>query len=118
MSSVDENFSSRIFEERKRLGLSQAKAGEACGVSREIWGRYESGKAIPGGEVLFLFAAAGADVAYILAGARSGSVAPPALKPREAALLDNYRHCPQEGQEALEKTSAALAKSSGKARCA
>lgn len=31
------------------------------------------------------------------------------LLPREAALLDNYRHCPPEGRDALEKTSALLA---------
>lgn len=32
------------------------------------------------------------------------------LKPDEAALLDNYRHSPPEGQNAIQTTSAALAK--------
>jgi len=64
-----------------------------------------------GTEVLALFAAAGSDVLYILTGQRAGAVAPPPpLKPDEAALLDNYRHSPPEGQAAIRATSAALAK--------
>lgn len=66
------NFSShcppRIKEERLRLGLSQAQAAEKTGVSREMWGRYERGDAIPGGEVLFSFALVGADIQYLLTG--------------------------------------------------
>lgn len=34
-------------------------------------GKYENGRAVPGGEVLFLLAKAGADVSYILTGART-----------------------------------------------
>lgn len=78
MSSREENFFSlaslRLVEERKALALSQAGAGEACGVSREMWGKYERGQAVPGGEVLFAFAARGADVQYILTGTRSASL--------------------------------------------
>lgn len=55
-------------EERKRLGLSQADAAARCDVSREVWGRYERGTAVPGGEVLFSFAHIGADIQYILTG--------------------------------------------------
>lgn len=62
----------RLAEERKRMGLSQVEAGEVCGVSREMWGKYERGKAALGGEVLFHFAVAGADVQYILTGQRQG----------------------------------------------
>lgn len=69
------NFSShcapRIKEERLRLGLSQVQVAEKSGVSREMWGRYERGDAIPGGEVLFSFAIAGADIQYVLTGIRS-----------------------------------------------
>ncbi len=71
-----DNFSSdiapRISEERVRLGLTQEGAATACGVSREMWGRYERGGAAMGGECLRAFAVAGADVLYILNGARSG----------------------------------------------
>jgi transcriptional regulator with XRE-family HTH domain len=63
--------SERLKSERIRLGLNQAQAGELCGVSREMWGKYERGDAVPGGEVLFSFVAAGADVQYIFTGIRS-----------------------------------------------
>ncbi|MFA7238726.1 MAG: hypothetical protein WC091_01330 [Sulfuricellaceae bacterium] len=45
----------------------------------------------------------------LIAAAIAGGGPMPALNHREAALLDNYRHCPPEGQEVLEKTSAAFA---------
>ena len=109
--------SPRVIEERKRLGWSQEAAGRACGVSREMWGKYERGKAEMGTEVLALFAASGADVLYILTGQRSGSAAS-AIKPDEAALLDNYRHSPEEQQRLLRETSAAFAKSHSKKRSA
>jgi len=57
-------------------------------------------------DVLSKFAAAGADVGYILTGTYARS---PELTPREAALLDNYRHSPEEARRNLEKTSALLA---------
>ncbi len=102
--------SPRVAEERKRLGLSQEAAGQTCGVSREMWGKYERGKAVMGTEVLSLFAAAGADVLYILTVQRSGAVASaPALKPDEAALLDNYRHSPEDQKRLLRETGAAFA---------
>ncbi len=62
----------RITEERKRLGLNQETAGEKCGVSREMWGKYERGKAAMGGDVLMHFANVGADVQYVLTGVRQG----------------------------------------------
>lgn len=62
----------RVSEERKRLKLSQDEAGLACGVSREMWGRYERGKAIMGTEVLQKFGEAGADVSYVVTGVRHG----------------------------------------------
>lgn len=107
------NFSShcgdRVLEERERLGLSQASAGELCGVSREMWGKYERGKASMGTEVLSKFVLAGADALYVLTGQRGQSVAASALKPDEAALLDNYRHSPPDQQRLLKETSAAFA---------
>ncbi|GFM85392.1 hypothetical protein PSCICO_07910 [Pseudomonas cichorii] len=61
----------RLKAERARLGLNQASAASLCGVSREIWGRYERGTTVPGGDVLFSFAQAGADVQFILTGSSS-----------------------------------------------
>jgi transcriptional regulator with XRE-family HTH domain len=60
----------RIKEERVRLGLLQEQAGANTGVSREMWGRYERGKAVPGSDVLSMFAAIGADADYIVTGKR------------------------------------------------
>ncbi len=99
------NFNSlaapRIKEERERLGLTQAEAGDRCGVSREIWGKYERGKAAPGGEVLFAFAQIGGDIQYILTGQRVSGTLPP----REAALLDNYRHSDDQGKRTIESVA-------------
>lgn len=86
----------RLKAERKRLGLNQAGAAEQCGVSREIWGRYERGLAVPGGEVLFSFANAGADVQYILTGVRS-SVA----SVEERLVLERFRSSPQNLKDAV-----------------
>jgi len=79
--------SPRITEERKRLKLGQAAAGATCGVSREMWGKYERGLAAMGGDVLLEFAQAGADAQYILTGNRSAT----ALSADEQVLLDGYR---------------------------
>lgn len=72
------NFSSqsglRIKEERKRLGLSQEMAGKACGVSREMWGKYERGQAVMGTKVLEMFSEIGADAGYVLSGKRASQV--------------------------------------------
>lgn len=105
MSTKNENFYSllppRVKEERERLGLTQAGIAMKCGVSREMWGKYERGQAIPGGDVLFSFAQAGADVQYIITGQRSGE----RLPNREASLLDNYRHSDERGKKFIEQTA-------------
>lgn len=105
------NFNSlaapRIKEERDRLGLTQAEAGDRCGVSREIWGKYERGQAVPGGDVLFAFAQAGADIQYILTGQRASRTLPP----RESALLDNYRHSDDQGKRVIESVAGLAAQS-------
>lgn len=84
--------SARMQEERKRLGLKQAEVAAGCGVSREVWGRYERGVAAPGGEVLYAFANLGADVQYILTGSHA---APAALPADEQLLLERYRKSPE-----------------------
>lgn len=110
MSSIDENNISlaagRLKEERKRLGMSQQSAAETCDVSREMWGKYERGQSVPGGEVLFAFAAAGADVQYILTGVRTGTAEPQArfaLTPRKQKLLDLIEMLDEKGQEEIQE---------------
>ncbi|MGD8174810.1 helix-turn-helix domain-containing protein [Marinimicrobium sp. ARAG 43.8] len=97
----------RIKEERLRLGLNQAEIAHETGVSREMWGKYERGQATPGGEVLFAFAAAGADIQYIMTGNR---VSAPSLSPRASALLDNYQQLCDDDQRALERLASAIQK--------
>lgn len=70
MSIHGETFSSRLREERGRLGYSQAQVSEICGVSREVWGRYETGKTMPGADVLLKFTEEGADILYLMTGSR------------------------------------------------
>jgi transcriptional regulator with XRE-family HTH domain len=108
-------ISARLVEERKRLNLNQAEAGAVCGVSREMWGKYERGKAVMGTEVLAKFATTNADVLYILTGQRSGTST---LKPEEEALVDNYRNCTPEGQKIVRAASSAGAKQEVKGKAA
>lgn len=103
----------RIKDERQRLGLSQAQVADKTGISREMWGKYERGVAVPGGEVLFSFAAAGADIQYIMTGDRSPSSAE-SLSPRAAALLDNFEHMGDEDKRALERLADAVQKPQAK----
>ena len=103
----------RLREERERLGLSQPALADICGVTMRSQRNYEKGDRQPDASYLAAVSAAGADVLYILTGQRSGAVAPtPALKPDEAALLDNYRHSSPEGKKAIKATSDALAQPS------
>ncbi|POG12888.1 hypothetical protein BGP82_00010 [Pseudomonas putida] len=81
----------RMQEERKRLKLKQVEAATQCGVSREVWGRYERGVAVPGGEVLYAFANLGADAQYILTGERRSLQRCPEIPADEQLLLDSYR---------------------------
>ena len=102
------NIFERLKEERLRLGLNQAQAGDLCGVQRETWSRYESGKLSPGMEVLAAIAAAGADVQYILTGLRAVPSVE-TLSPRKKALLDNYENTDDRGREAIEQLASAQA---------
>jgi len=83
----------RLAAERKRLDLSQEAAAKLCGVSREMWGKYERAKASMGTEVLAAFAVAGADALYILTGARTENTA---HSPMELAFLRNCRALPSQ----------------------
>lgn len=98
------NIFERLKEERLRLGLNQAQAGDLCGVQRETWSRYESGKLSPGMEVLAAIAAAGADVQYILTGIRAMPISQ-----RHKALIDNYENTDEFGKRIIEATASEAA---------
>lgn len=65
----DSLFGARLKAERKRLNLTQKAAATAAGVSREMFGKYELGKATPGGEVLFKLGEGGFDLEFLRTGA-------------------------------------------------
>ncbi|EAM8501392.1 helix-turn-helix transcriptional regulator [Salmonella enterica] len=96
----------RIREERKRLklNLTQAQAAMICGISREMWGKYERGQAMPGGDVLLSFAEAGADIQYILLGEVRLTE-----NQEEKALLENYRAMNEAARLNMQAVSAAFA---------
>lgn len=89
--NFDSHCANRLKNERKRLGLNQASIAELCGISREIWGKYERGIAVPGGNVLCSLALNGANVQYILTGEETGGVA---LTRDELELVNHFRVAP------------------------
>lgn len=125
-SEIVEELHIRLRNELDRLGLSMAEAARRIDEEdsqglRDVC----SGRKRASAELVAKLATTGADVLYILTGVRSG-VAPvlgveeeragysvEVLSREEQALLDNYRHCPKDGQEAIKATSAAFAKSRG-----
>lgn len=100
-----------------RGAATQKDFADLLGVGRTSVVRYESGERMP--DAVFIAqinAVLGIDPIWLLTGARAAAPPGPALAPDEAALLDNYRHSPPEGQTALKTTSAALAQCPTKAR--
>ena len=83
-------FPLRLKEERLRLGLSQDEAAVLCGVSREMWGKYERGTGDPASSKLIAFCNAGADVSFLFTGIRTIST----LDDNERLLLNSYRAAP------------------------
>ncbi|SNS05952.1 Helix-turn-helix [Humidesulfovibrio mexicanus] len=81
------------------------------GVSRMTLIRYEKGERQPDADFLkTIVAEFGVDGSWLLLG--DGDLPSIKLTPREAALLDNYRHCPDDAQRNLETMGALLAQSS------
>ena len=80
-------FPLRLKEERLRLNISQDEAAALCGVSREMWGKYERGVGDPASSKLIAFGNAGADLSFIFTGVRTIST----LDDGERLLLNHYR---------------------------
>ncbi len=110
------SFGTRLAEERKKLGMNQTAFGALGGVTKTSQVNYESGSRSPDAEYWEAIARAGADVQYILTGIRAGgAIASPTasytvLSPREAALVDNYRHIHDEGDKRCVERTAQLAR--------
>jgi transcriptional regulator with XRE-family HTH domain len=110
----DDSWNERLREQRTALGFSQEQAGKAAGVSREMWSRYESGRATVGMDVLQRIAAVGFDVLYVLTGQsplRAAEPSPPAISRRGRTLLENYLACDEDGQKAIERMATLEAQS-------
>jgi transcriptional regulator with XRE-family HTH domain len=61
----------RIAEERDRLRKGQLEVAEYCGLSRDMWSRYERGMTAIRENYLTKFAELGADIDFIRTGLRS-----------------------------------------------
>ena len=107
------DISTRLQEERKRLGLTQEAVAAQLGATKRSVINWEGGAALPGAEVLARYAAAGADVLYILTGQRAGGAsAPPpprAVSEGDRVLLDNFHAAPAQVQAGVKTTLGAFA---------
>jgi transcriptional regulator with XRE-family HTH domain len=112
MSINKVNIYSHLKSERKRLGYSQADMATECSVSREMWGKYERGESIPGGEVFFHLFELGADVNYILSGKRGVSFANHEMPSYNGAeidlIVDAFKNTDDVGKKALIAVAASL----------
>jgi len=125
------DFSLRLREERKRLGLSQEELATIGGVKLNAQSNYENGKRAPDADYLARVAARGLDVGFLFTGERSPVVKAPAangesITPKEkdtvmravtreeAALLDNYEAADERGRAAARSVLDALAQSQPK----
>ena len=114
------DISTRLQEERKRLGLTQEAVAAQLGATKRSVINWEGGAALPGAEVLARYAAAGADVLYILTGQRAGGAsAPPpprAVSEGDRILLDNFHAAPAQVQAGVKTALGAFAPGGGTRR--
>lgn len=67
-----EDFGKRLKEERERLGFTQGKFAELCGVGRTAQFNYERGERHPGSLYLDAAEKLGVDVHYVFTATRTG----------------------------------------------
>lgn len=90
MSYDSNSISGRFAQERQRLNLGVQELADLCEVSRQQINRIERAGNTPGGDLLALFAKAGADVGYVLTGESSRRIDLNLLGLSEAALRYAY----------------------------
>jgi len=77
----------RLKSERLSIDVqSQAKMAELVGISREMWGKYERGAAMPGAEVFIRLEKLGFDIGYVISGKRT-----PSISDEEMLVLTAWR---------------------------
>lgn len=97
------NLGARLKEERERLGMSQPEFAEIAGAKKHAQINWEKGVATPNGAAFESWSKIGVDVLYVITGQRIAPVETKQINPREAALLDNYRHCDEEDKKAIDR---------------
>jgi transcriptional regulator with XRE-family HTH domain len=109
------NFSLRLKQERRRLGMNQADFGNAGGVLKQAQSNYEKGLRYPDASYLAGIAEVGVDVLYLLTG-RTSDPATLALDPDEERLLAGYRELkPREKRGVLGLVAAIIVAPEGEA---
>lgn len=81
------DFGKRLKEERERIGLSQAKFAEACGVGKTAQYTYERGDREPSCSYMTAAGRLGVDVLYLLTGLARGFSEEEAKRPNIARLI-------------------------------
>ena len=111
-------ISFRLQEERKQLCLTQEALAAKLGATKRSVINWEGGAALPGAEVLAKYAAAGADVLYILTGQRQGGAAAPppprAVSEGDRILLENFHAAPAQVQAGVKTALGAFTPGAGR----
>lgn len=81
------DFGKRLKEERERIGLSQAKFAEACGVGKTAQYTYERGDREPSCSYMTAAGRLGVDVLYLLTGLARGFTDDEGNRPDIARLV-------------------------------
>lgn len=91
-----DDFSLRLREERKNVGLSQKELAEKMGKAENTQVRYELGQTMPNIEYVMGLQALGFDVAFLMTGVRS---VPSELNIQEGEVLLLFRQLSAERQQ-------------------
>lgn len=95
-------FGSRLKEQRKKLGLTQAEAAQRAGIERETWGKYERGIFMPSGDVLISFLGMGINVGILFSIDETDEPLPNnTLTAEEQQLLNCYRRSTGKDREMI-----------------
>lgn len=100
----------RLKAERERLGFTQSDFAALVGASKKSQIRWEHDESYPDAAALAAFAAAGADVLWIITGQETGSSAPP-VAPCVRALINNYEAADEAGKRVIEGAAELAAQS-------
>lgn len=106
---INTDIGSRV--KQLRGDQTQQQFADLLGIGRTTLIRYENNERVPDAEILIkLYVLYKTQPLWLLTG-WGDEASGVKLKPEEAALLDNYRNSPPDGQAAIKTTSAAFAQS-------